>query len=70
MKQWDDLTVEEKFKAYNNAFTYLHDHADHVNDLLIDAFLDYAVAPSGSDMFHPELWKPIHWKWFKERLES
>ncbi len=22
------------------------------------------IAPSGSDLFHPELWKTIHWKWF------
>lgn len=63
MKEYSDLTKEEQLEVYNKAFAFLHDHADHVHSLYDKK--TPGVAPSGSDMFHPELWKGIHWVWFK-----
>jgi hypothetical protein len=64
MKQYKDLTEEEQKEVYNKAFTWKHDYADHVAKLLDQSKYEYAVVPSGSDLFKPELWKPCHWKWF------
>lgn len=68
MKKIKDLTSEEIFDLYNKAFTFRHDHADHVSSLLESARKNNAVAPSGSEIFHPELWKSMHWKWFTENM--
>ncbi len=41
------------------------DHQIHVDRLI--AGLDdgdAAYPPSGSDRFHPELWRAPHWRWF------
>ena len=62
MMEFDDLTIDEKGEMYNKAFTFIHDHSDHVHSLFNRK--TSRVAPSGSDMFHPELWKGIHWAWF------
>lgn len=62
MKEYDELNLHEKTQVYNNAFTFLHDHADHVHSLFTKK--TKGIAPSGSDMFKPELWKGIHWAWF------
>jgi hypothetical protein len=64
-KQVDELTQEELFNVYSKAFTWNHDHADLVERLIANAKGKRSVAPCGSDIFHPELWKDIHWKWFK-----
>jgi hypothetical protein len=37
-------------------------HIDHCDSLKLES--NAAVAPSGSDCSHPELWKGIHWNWF------
>jgi len=68
MKKIADLTQEELKELYGKAFTYKHDHADHVALLLNNA--EYCTSPSGSDMFHPELWKESHWRWYHEVLDS
>lgn len=62
MIEYNGLSVEERKRVYNNAFTWLHDHADHVYNLFDKD--TPAVAPSGSDLFRPELWKGIHWQWY------
>lgn len=62
MKNYDDLSAEEQKDLYNKAHSFLHDHSDHVHNLFDKK--TPSVAPSGSDMFHPELWKGIHWVWF------
>ena len=68
MLQFEELDKEKQFEVYNRAFTWRHDHADHVANLLKDC--KDKVAPSGSDIFRPELWKSIHWKWFLEDLSD
>ncbi len=62
MTEYQDLSTEEIKQVYDKAFTFLHDHADHVNSLFEKT--TPCIAPSGSDLFHPELWKGIHWAWF------
>ena len=62
MREYKDLSTEEIKEIYNKAFTFLHDHADHVHGLFEKE--TPCVAPSGSDLFKPELWKGIHWAWF------
>ena len=70
MKEYNDLSISEQLEVYNKAFTFLHDHADHVHSLFEDDVTPY-IPPSGSDMFRPELWKGIHWAWFlnKEKIK-
>jgi hypothetical protein len=68
MKEFKDLTNEDQKVIFNNAFTFLHDHADHVHSLFDKQ--TPIVAPSGSDLWHPELWKGIHWAWFVVSGES
>ena len=62
MLDYKDTTEEQKREIYDKAFTWRHDHADHVANLIKEK--GPSVAPSGSDMFRPELWKAIHWRWF------
>lgn len=62
MKQIEDLTSDEKKELYNKAFTYSHDNSELVHNSFNKK--TPSIAPSGSDMFHPELWKDIHWSWF------
>ena len=62
MKKYDDLSEEELREVARLANEFKKNHASHVDNLIKIAKI--AVAPSGSDLFHPELWKPIHWKWF------
>lgn len=63
MTFYDDLTLEERIRIWNKAFTYKHDHPEHVEFLMSKT--DYSIAPTGSDLYHPELWKGSHWNWFK-----
>ena len=62
------MTLEEKKEVYNKAFTFRHDFADMVAREFKNSYC--AVPPSGSDMFHPELWKGCHWKWFEEKIDT
>lgn len=62
VKEFKDLTDEERKVVFNKAFTFLHDHSDHIYTLFNK--LTPMIAPSGTDLWHPELWKGIHWNWF------
>lgn len=56
-------TAEEDWtKYFRNAEQWFIDHKEHVRNLL--RFTGATVKPSGSDLHHPKLWKPIHWNWF------
>jgi hypothetical protein len=63
MVKWAELNDEDKHDVFTEAWTWRHDHADHVARLLNDA--SRPIAPEGSDLFKPELWKGIHWLWFQ-----
>ena len=55
------------YTARLDAAAWWDKHESHV-DWLIASRDDGGVAypPSGSDRFHPELWKAGHWRWFKQ----
>lgn len=63
MKQAKDLTDQEKLQINNSANHFYARHEKHV-DAIRKAAEGASVAPSGSDLFRPELWKAIHWNWF------
>lgn len=56
-----DMTAAERTDMMTKARTWYWNHIDHV-DKLLQTTTSYA--PSGSDIFRPELWKAAHWKWF------
>ena len=62
MKLYNDLSLEEKILFAELAKKYMLDHNMHVTKLI--SCDEKAIDPSGSDLFHPELWKSGHWKWF------
>lgn len=41
-------------------------HGAHVDRLATEFGPVYE--PTGSDAYRPELWKPAHWRWFKQQL--
>ena len=48
------------------AWAWYGEHTEHVDELRkleINKLVPY-FEPSGSDLFHPELYKPGHWRWF------
>lgn len=63
MKRFEDLNQEDKNEVVCKAHDWQREHKAHVDRLVDDASCWYA--PSGSDMHHPERWKPAHWKWFE-----
>lgn len=64
MLTYKDTTEEQKQEIYNKAFTWRHNFADHVANLIKKE--NVSIEPSGSDMFKPHLWKACHWLWFSE----
>lgn len=66
MIQYQDTDADERREIFDKAWTFRHDHADHVANLI--KHTEVAVAPSGSDLFKPELWKAIHWNWFIKNM--
>lgn len=63
-KQFEDLNQGEIELVRKYAREFYEQHKDHVLSIYLGLSETDAVAPSGSDMFRPELWKGIHWKWF------
>lgn len=59
---YQTATDEEKREIFDTACHWFHDHSYHVAGLVKDKGAN--VAPVGSDLFRPELWKDIHWRWF------
>ena len=64
MKTWETTNVLEQQEIQHLGEEFLSEHKDHV--IIIIKEKTNAVAPSGSDLFKPELWKAIHWNWFFE----
>lgn len=63
-KRYDDLNDAERKEMLTKATAWQTKHNEHVKRLIKEA--DTSYPPSGSDMFHPELWKRAHWKWFAQ----
>lgn len=62
MIEYSQLNKEEQDKIQKQGKEWFQEHKSHVYSLIEKETAK--VAPSGSDMFRPELWKPMHWKWF------
>jgi len=65
MQEFKDLTEEQQVSVLATAAEWKENHFNHIKSLVKDK--KYAIAPSGIDMFHPELWKGIHWIWFNDK---
>ena len=76
MKMWHTLTPEEKEQVYSIGIKWYSDHIEHVDAMVtqVDLKFKFSYAPSGSDIFHPELWKLPHWRYFlyeyRKRVEN
>jgi len=53
-------------EAIEAALNWRERHWQHV--VRLETFAPDGVAPSGSDVWHPELWKDIHWRWLRESV--
>lgn len=62
MLEFKDLTPKQIVTLEAVGYEWLGQHERHVWSMIRKDTPN--VAPSGSDMFKPELWKDIHWKWF------
>lgn len=62
MKTYLDLTNAERLGVLESGRKWLKAHVEHVRSVLNEG--ETAYPPSGSDCFHPELWKSGHWRWF------
>lgn len=66
MKTWETTNIIEQEAIKESGEEFLAKHKTHVESLIKDC--KYSVAPSGSDLFKPELWKGIHWNWYLENF--
>lgn len=57
------LSDGEKRTALKWAREFYDQNVKHCRKLIAYAETD-GYPPSGSDIFHPALWKGSHWKWF------
>lgn len=64
MTEYKDLTLLEKMEVVAKAHKFIKIYQDHFVKSVAASKDDNAVAPSGSDLFNPALWKPCHWKWY------
>jgi len=66
MKKWEDLNYQEKTEVTAHAISWYNRHKQHVQLVMTES--NNAVAPSGSDIYRPELWKSIHWNWLNQQV--
>jgi len=66
-----ETTGDVPYTARLDAGAWWDKHKPHV-DRLIASRDDGSAAypPSGSDRFHPELWRAPHWRWLKGTLNN
>lgn len=62
MKTWQTTNFIEQQEIKAAAEKFFSAHKNHVAEISKDT--EHVVAPSGSDLFRPELWKGIHWLWY------
>lgn len=60
--EFEQLSKAEQDEIVLRSAEWADNHWEHVTRLIESATA--CVAPSGSDLNHPELWKAIHWLWF------
>ncbi len=65
MTRFEELTEEQQVSVLHAAAEWQESHYEEVQEMRQSS--SYSYPPSGSDMFHPELWKPQHWRWLNQR---
>lgn len=50
------------------ALSFYLGHTKHVDNLVKAAKV--GIKPTGSDAYHPELWKGIHWKYYFDQVSE
>lgn len=67
-----DLDHLDQLEVKGRAVRWSLHHMEHVIRLIQDTsspnMYSYSYPPSGSDLFHPELWKASHWRWANEEF--
>lgn len=61
-KSFDEFKSDEQTEILTKARAWYLEHREHVDRLVKHE--TSLFAPSGSDCWHPELWKEGSWKWF------
>lgn len=62
MMMLTEMETSDQRYAMEKATNWYYDHEEHVLEQSLTDDEEYP--PSGRDVFHPELWKAPHWKWF------
>lgn len=62
MLEFQNLTPVQKEEITSKGRDFYQTHRKDINKRVKGVV--YITAPSGSDLFHPELWKESHWNWF------
>jgi hypothetical protein len=62
MKRFEKLSQEDKNEIICRAWEWRQKHSAHVDRMVENQ--QARIAPSGSDLTRPELWKAAHWAWF------
>ena len=62
MIKFSQLNKDEQSKILSDGMKYFVKNKSTVRKS-VDKNTEKS-APTGSDLYHPELWKPSHWKWF------
>ena len=62
MIEFNQLNSEQQNVILKNAMDWFKVHKEHIYKVIKPE--TPKIAPSGSDLYRPELWKDIHWKWF------
>lgn len=62
MIKYEQLNKQEQSLIQKEALVFFNTHKSKIYKQITP--LTEKIAPSGSDLYHPELWKTTHWKWF------
>lgn len=65
--EYTQLSDEDRRKVILKGKNWYNGHSRLVDGLMQNS-RGNSVAPSGSDLDYPELWKAIHWNWFFDEL--
>jgi hypothetical protein len=64
VKTWERASKAEQAAIQTAGKEFLSAYTDHVRAITKESH--FTVPPTGSDLFRPELWKGMHWRWFLE----
>lgn len=67
MKQFADITDKEWQEITRKALDFKAKNGGHIARIMSST--RGCVAPSGTELFDPRLWKGCHWVWF-EKIEK